>query len=308
MAKKYKLRFADGTTLALDRDGLQTWVGKGMVDAQTTVQPPGEKKWYALQEFLAREGRGEARPRGGGPPADLPSLKLAAIDDGPDPDEELYDGDVDEGPGPFAIVWLWAKRLVLAGALLIGLGTAAAHWSVWLPWVTEHGVALFTAIDRQVHPDRAAPPESAEAERERQRRAALEAATEHMPQLDPPTIERVMASSVVEVLDPAEVFSRSHEAIQRGLPSLSPAEAQEARELKAALQATLPAAERERLREYDRTRAHRVTLPSEDRAAMALTARAARALPQPQRERLQVLWARAAAAGLVRPVSAVLPR
>ncbi len=299
MAQKYKLRFADGTTLALDRDGLRTWVGKGMVDAQTAVQAPGDKKWYSLQEFLARAGGGgEGRRAGGGPPPEPTSLKLAPVDDGPDPDQELYDGELEDGEGPFAIVWLWVKRLVFAGVLLMGLGTAAAHWSTWLPWVTEHGVVLFTAIDRQVHPERASPPESADAARERERQAALTSAAEQMPQLDTPTIERVMASSIVDILDPAEVFSRTHEAVQRGLPSLSAEEAQEARKLKAALQAALPPAERERLREYDRQRAHRVTLPSEDRLAMALTARAARALPDAQRARLQVLWARAAAAGL----------
>ena len=299
MAQKYKLRFADGTTLALDRDGLRTWVGKGMVDAQTNVQAPGEKKWYPLQEFLAREGGGSdgARTRGG-PPPEPASLKLAPIDDGPDPDQDLYDGELEEGDGPFAIVWLWAKRLVLAGVLLIGLGTAAAHWSAWLPWVTEHGVMLFTAIDRQVHPERAAPPESADAARERERQEALASAAEQMPQLDTATIERVMASGIVDILDPAEVWSRTHEAIQRGLPSLSAEEAREAREIRAALQAALSPPERERLREYDRLRAHRVTLPSEDRQAMALTARGARALPDAQRARLRVLWARAAAAGL----------
>ncbi|HVR71194.1 MAG TPA: hypothetical protein VMT87_10155, partial [Vicinamibacteria bacterium] len=260
MAQKYKLRFADGTTLALDRDGLRTWVGKGMVDAQTTVQAPGDKKWYSLQEFLARESGGnQARGTGGGPPAEPASLKLAPIDDGPDPDQELYEGDVEGEESPFAVVWLWAKRLVVAGVLLIALGTAAAHWSVWLPWVTEHGVTLFTAIDHRVHPERARPPASAEAERERERQAALEAAAAHMPQLDAPTIERVMASGVLAILDPAEVFSRAHEAIRRGLPSLDAEAALEARALRAALQAALPAPERERLREYDRTRAHRAT-------------------------------------------------
>jgi len=157
---------------------------------------------------------------------------------------------------------------------------------------------LFTAIDRQVHPERAAPPESADAARERERQEALASAAEQMPQLDTATIERVMASGIVDILDPAEVWSRTHEAIQRGLPSLSAEEAREAREIRAALQAALSPPERERLREYDRLRAHRVTLPSEDRQAMALTARGARALPDAQRARLRVLWARAAAAGL----------
>jgi hypothetical protein len=107
-----------------------------------------------------------------------------------------------------------------------------------------------------------------------------------------------MGSSMVGTLEPAEVFSRSHEALQRGLTTLGPTEAQEVRDLKAALQNALPAAEREQLREYERMRAHRTTLPFEDRQAMILTARAVRALPDGQRQRLKVVWARVVAAGL----------
>jgi len=305
MAQKFKLRFGDGTTLALDEDGLRTWVDGGKVDAQTTVQPPGAKGWQPLQEFLAKAGKTPSRrPRGGGPPPEPEALRLAPLQDEPEPDEDLYDGEVSDGL--LRVAWLWLKRGVLILVLLMGVGSAAAWWPVWLPWVTENGVRLFTAIDNQVHPERAAPRESAAEERERQLRAAREAATEQLPHLDPATIERVMGGSLVGVLDPAEVFSRSHEAIQRGLPSLSAEEAQEARELRSALQATLSAAEREGLREYDRMRASRSTLPSEDREALGLTARGARSLPAPQLQRLRALWAKAIATGLTaaRPVEA----
>jgi hypothetical protein len=307
MAQKFKLRFGDGTTLALDEDGLRTWVGRGKVDEQTTVQPPGAKGWQPLQEFLARAGKtSSGRPRGGSPPSEPESLRLAPIQDEPEPDQDLYDGELIDGP--LTIAWLWLKRGVLILALLMGVGSAAAWWPVWLPWVTEHGVMLFTAIDKQVHPERAVPRPSAEEERAGQLRAAHDAATAQLPHLDAATIERVIAGSLVGVLDPAEVFSRSHEAIQRGLPSLSTEEAEEARELRAALQATLQAADRERLREYDRMRALRSTLPFEDREALGLTARAARSLPAPQLHRLQALWAKAVAAGLrvsaPRPIAA----
>jgi hypothetical protein len=297
MAQKFKLRFGDGTTLALDEDGLRTWVGRGKVDEQTTIQPPGGKGWQPLGEFLARAGQTPSgRPRASGPPPEPESLRLAPIQDEPEPDEDLYDGDVIDGP--LRVAWLWLKRGVLILVLLMGVGSAAAWWPVWLPWVTENGVRLFTAIDKQVHPERAAPRASAAEERERQLRAAREAATEQLPHLDPASVERVMAGSFVGALEPAEVFSRSHEAFQRGLPSLSAEEAQEARELRAALQATLPAVDRERLREYDRTRATRSTLPSEDREALGLTARGARSLPPPKLQRLQALSAKAIAAGL----------
>ena len=87
----------------------------------------------------------------------------------------------------------------------------------------------------------------------------------------------------------------------RALPLLAPTDAQEVRDLKAALQNALPAAERERLREYERTRAQRPTLPSEDRQAMALTARAYRAMPDAEQRRLQTVWGRLVRAGLAAP-------
>jgi hypothetical protein len=293
---KYKLRFADGTTLALDKDGLRTWVDRGKVDEQTAVQAPGSKSWSPLREFLAGEVGGGRGRRAGGPPPEPESLKLAAIDDdGPDPDAEMYEGEY--GESAFAVVWRWVKRLVLTLAVLVLLGTAAAWWPVWLPWVTEHGVVLFTAIDHRVHPERARRL-SPEAERQQQEQAALDEAAAQVPYLDRAGVERVIGTAMVGTLEPAEVFSRSHEAIQRGLTALTPAEALEARELRAALQAALPAGDRERLREYDRMRANRSTLPFEDRQAMALTARGFRALPDADRRRLQAVWGRALAAGL----------
>jgi hypothetical protein len=298
MAAKYKLRFADGTTLAMDRDGLQTWIDRGKVDDQTSVQAPGARGWSPLRDFLAGEtSGGGGRSRSGPPREDLAPLRLAPIDDdGPDPDAEMYEGEY--GDSPFAVVWLWLKRLAITLVLLAGLGTAVAWWPVWLPWVTEHGVALFTAIDKKVHPERAAQLSPA-AERQREEEAARQAAREQLPQLDGATLDRVMGSSMLgAALDPAEVFSRSHEAFQRGLTSLTPEQAQEARDLKGAFEAALPAAAREQLREYERMRAHRSTLPFEDRQAMVLAARAFRALPPAQQPRVQAVWARAIAAGL----------
>jgi hypothetical protein len=303
MGQKFKLRFGDGTTLALDQDGLRTWVDAGKVDAQTTVQPPGQKGWQPVQEFLA----GQKQARAGGPAPEA-ALRLAPIADEPTPDEDLYEGEYGEAEGPVALAWMWARRLAIALVVMMGLGSAVAWWPAWvpwardqaLPWITENGVRLFTAIDRRVHPERAVPPPSAEAERARKIAEARDAAAAELPQLDGSTIERLMAASLMDVVDPPEVFSRAHEAIARGVPALSAEEAAEARTLKARLVGAVPAPEGERLREYDRMRAHRSTLPFEDREAMKLTARAFRALPPPERQRLQVVWAKAAAAGLSR--------
>jgi hypothetical protein len=296
MAQKFKLRFGDGTTLALDEAGLRTWVSKGMVDEKTTVQPPGSKSWHPLKEFLGTEGGGKTgRASAGGPPPPGDSIKFAAIDDGPPPDEELYDGEVRESP--LWVVWLWFKRLVLICLIVIGLAAAAATWKEWLPPFTQFGLVVFRAIDDKIHPPS---PSAATLEQERAsaQRERLQAATEQLPHLDAVTIQRVMDASMVGAIDPPEVFRRSHEAIARGLPSLSGEELEEFRTLRAALVGTLPAAERERLREYDKTRAARVTLPFEDRDALALTARGARALPPGQRQRLQELSAKAVSAGL----------
>lgn len=303
MGQKFKLKFGDGTTLALDQDGLRTWVDAGKVDAQTTVQPPGQKAWQPLRDFLA--GQKQARP---GAPAEPAALRLAPIADEPTPDQEVYEGEYEEREGPLAVAWMWAKRLAMALVVLMGLGSAVAWWPVWvpwardraLPWITENGVRLFTAIDHRVHPERAVPPLSADAARARRIAEAREAAATELPHLDGPTIERVMAASLVDVVEPPEVFSRAQEAIARGLPSLGAEEAAEARTLKARLLGAVPGPEREKLREYDRTRAHRSTLPFEDREAMKLTARAFRAMPEPERQRLQAVWAKAAAAGLSR--------
>jgi hypothetical protein len=304
MGHKYKLKFGDGTTLALDLAGLKTWISGGKVDAHTTVQSPGKKGWLPLPQFVAGEGS-SPRPQGVGGPAPEPSLRLAPLADEPEPDEDVYDGDV-ESDGPLAVAWMWAKRLVLVLVVLMGLGSAVAWWPAWLPWareralpfITEHGVRLFNAIDRRVHPERASRPPSAQSEREQRVAVAREAAAAQLPQLEAATIDRVIASSLLDAVEPPEVFSRAHEAIARGLPFLGPDDAAELRGLKARLLAALPPAERERLAEYDRMRAHRSTLPFEDREAMVLTARGFRGLPAVERERLRALGSRAANAGL----------
>src|SRR6185436_10179313 len=49
MAREYKLRLGDGTVLAVDEQGLRTWV----VDANAAVQSTGSQHWRPLKEVLA---------------------------------------------------------------------------------------------------------------------------------------------------------------------------------------------------------------------------------------------------------------
>jgi hypothetical protein len=107
-----------------------------------------------------------------------------------------------------------------------------------------------------------------------------------------------MASSITGLLDPPEVFRRAHEATERGTASLPPAEAAELRGLRRDIVASLSTADRQRVHEYDLARGIRVTMPFEDRAVLQAYVRGAQALPPSSRQRLQVLSAKAIAAGL----------
>ena len=83
-----------------------------------------------------------------------------------------------------------------------------------------------------------------------------------------------------------------------GAPSLVPNEAEELKTLETAMLAGLRPAERQRVREYERARLQRATMPSEDSDVAGLFARAATALPAASRARLQALFGKAIAAGL----------
>jgi len=51
MLQSYKLRLGDGTVLAVDHDGLSSWLG----DRKALVQPVGSNLWKPLKGFLAQE-------------------------------------------------------------------------------------------------------------------------------------------------------------------------------------------------------------------------------------------------------------
>jgi hypothetical protein len=113
MGEIYKLRLGDGTVVAVDRDGLRTW----LIDAKAMVQLPGSQRWRPLKQLLMEEpaatawrpepappkpAAGEApsretptraapaRPEAAPPPkavplADLPVIPLKPLDDEPVP-------------------------------------------------------------------------------------------------------------------------------------------------------------------------------------------------------------------------------
>lgn len=307
MAREYKIRLGDGTVLAVDEPGLRTWA----MDGSAVVQIGGTGQWRPLKEVLAevaasgpsgRSGRrddgipviplkpiDDARPPA--KPGDLPALHLAADDD-PVEEEELY-----EGNSVLGIAWLWLKRLVLIGGLVVGGVVAFNTWPTWLPVATQLGLAVFTKIDEHAHPERAKPA-AAKDEKQQQLETALQRASGELPYLSTETIRLVLASNEWSVPDPPEVFSRAWSAARRGSPTLPASEAEELKALEAAVVAGLRPAERQRLREYDRARAQRATLPAEDREMAGLFARGARSLPAPSRERMQALLGKAVAAGL----------
>ena len=56
MVDQYKLRLGDGTVLAVDEQGLRTW----LLDGRAMVQRPGSQAWRPLKEILAALARESA--------------------------------------------------------------------------------------------------------------------------------------------------------------------------------------------------------------------------------------------------------
>jgi hypothetical protein len=214
------------------------------------------------------------------PISELPILRLADIQE-PTAAQDVYDGE-----SPMRIAWLWTKRVVVIAILLVGGAFAALTWEDWLPKAERLSRILFAEIDRHVR----------SRDLTERRRRALQEAKEQLPYLGPGTIELVLSGGV---LDPPDVFRVASDAADRGLSALPPEEALELKALRQQMLDTLPTEERQRVREYDRARGRRLTLPSEDSDVLELTTRSARALPPASRARLQVLSDKAIAAGLV---------
>jgi hypothetical protein len=232
-------------------------------------------------------------PRPASPPkpiSQLPVVPLAArVDDEPEPEEEVYDG---EEPGALmGPLWFWTKRIVVLGVLgAVGYYLYLERAS-WFPKAADVGQIVFNQIDKRAR---------ARQLNEKQQ-AALGEATQRLPHLTPPTILMVFDESPLGVMDAAEVFQLTREATERGIDKLPPADAEELRGLQNELSATLSAPERRRLDEYDEARTRRVIFGFENPYAMNLVAKGARALPSEKLERLRVLLQQAIVEGLKIP-------
>jgi hypothetical protein len=222
------------------------------------------------------------------PISELPVLRLADTHER----EEVADiFEAEDGESFFPIAWLWTKRVVLLAALVAAGVYASLTWETWFPMAAVVGQRMFAGIDNIVR---------SRDQAERQQHALL-VATEQLPHLSPQTVRLVLSGSPTGDLDPPEVFRLAWEAADRGLTALTPGQTEELRALRGQLLATLRPTEHGRILEYDLARAHRATFAFEDRRVLDLFARAARALPAPNRQRLQALLERAVAAGLVPP-------
>jgi hypothetical protein len=267
-------------------EGLSAWIDR------LTRPDPSSPPPVPLGELASAADPAQREPlKPPAPISELPILRLAVIDD-PKEAEDIY-----EGEGVVHPAWLWTKRIVLTAGLVAGGVMAALTWETWLPQAAQRGRILATKVDKYAQ-------SRDQAER---RRRALQEAGEQLPHLAPETIQVVLSLDPEIVLEPPQVFRVAYDAAERGLSALVPGEAQELKTLRSTLLGTLRPAERERVREYDRARAQRVTLPFEDRDVLELFARGAGALPSRSRERLQALSGKAIAAGLRMGVSPDVP-
>jgi len=230
------------------------------------------------------------------PIAELPAIRFKEGDEPPD-EGDVYEGE-DEGMwNVLPVVWMWTKRVVVLGGLVVGGVLVALNWENWFPKAAELGQEMFTEIDRQAH----------SSQRARERDQAFTNAVERCPHLAPETIRLVLSTSGDGVLEPPEVFGIATDAADRGISALAPAETAQLRALQRELASRLRPPQRARLAEYDRARATRVVFPFENPAALDLVARGARAMPAASRARLQELLAKTVAAGLGLPAASPAP-
>jgi len=189
----------------------------------------------------------------------------------------------------------WPRRLMLIGGVVLALSAVVLTSGFWWPPLQR----LFHGKGEDADKAAAA---KAEDEMQRRHREAVATAAQQLPHLRTDTIELVMASSAVGVLDPAEVFRRAYEAAGRGLPALDRSEAQELSGLNTTLSSSLSARERVRLNDYiERVRGRRPTSPPEDNDMARMVGRAATAMNPAKRARLQALFAKTVASALGAP-------
>ena len=211
------------------------------------------------------------------------------LDPEPSDDDNVYDGDLYQEP---SVVGRWLKRVILFVLLGVLGWVGYSTWRTWLPKAETFGVGVVAAIDQKVRPPSPPPPPPEEAER-KAREDALAVAIEHLPHLTPEAIQHLMSESVEGVLEPPEIFRRAQDAVDRGRSALAAEEAQELTALQGEVLTVLGPGERAAVKTYEDVRRARVTLQFEDRNALTIFARGARALPPPNLERLRVLSGKA---------------
>jgi hypothetical protein len=69
MLDQYRLRLKDGTILAVDFDGLRSW----LLDEKVMVQPPGSRQWRPLKQVLAQGRPAALIPRPAPVPVSVPA-------------------------------------------------------------------------------------------------------------------------------------------------------------------------------------------------------------------------------------------
>jgi len=130
---------------------------------------------------------------------------------------------------------------------------------------------------------------------------ALQRVIADVPHLSTRSAETLMGRSAAGVLEPPEVFRRSWDLASRGLFALNKNEARELSTLTAAVYARVPVKDRARLGAYiARVREREATRPADDQEMCGVMRAAVDKLPALQRERLQILFDKALAAGVTR--------
>jgi hypothetical protein len=212
--------------------------------------------------------------------AEMPVIRLAPIVETAAEPEDVYDGD--DGPGLLDRAGGWAKHAVLGALLVLFAFVAGKTWQTWLPRAGNVGVTVVGEIENRVRPPRDAVAD------------ALARATTALPHLSGETISLILERR--GLLDPVGVFHAAQEALALGVPTLTAAEAQELAFLRRELSATLTPVEQVQLRDYDRVR--RVVPSVAEGSVIALVAEGVGNLSPQRQERLQILNAKAVAAGL----------
>jgi hypothetical protein len=188
------------------------------------------------------------------------------------------------------------RRVLPLAAVVAVAAVAAATSALWLP--------LLKGLGASPSPPAQAPRPVVSPTLDPSLPREVVAAIRQMPHLAPETVQLVVATSPFAGPEPPEVFRRARAALRRGASALSAEEARELAHLERAVLLRLRPIERERVEAYDRVTAGRDLLSGEDARVLSLYARGAQGLAPANRERLQVLSAKAIAATL-RPGTAV---